>query len=289
MQQITLSDHLYILFTALFCGSFFSLVAARNHFFFLSSQPEHLSISKSDVFKVFVLFFMIELFFIPLIAGGWLLWNKLDYSQLNGAARGSLNLMVLLCSSGVIFLYTALQPESILSAVFWKGGTKKTVAEVGKDLILGMMTWVLSYPVVTLIGQLFAIVYFFMGVEQPLDQVAVRNMKSVLPYPLLLSGTILAVVLLVPLAEEILFRGFFQNWIVQRFGRVKGIVFTSLLFACFHFSLSQGWTNIELLLSLFVLSCYLGFIYERQRSLWACTALHATFNAISVILILLQV
>ena len=60
----------------------------------------------------------------------------------------------------------------------------------------------------------------------------------------------------------------------------------SLIFAAFHFSTSQGLNNIELLVSLFVLSCFLGFLYERQESLLASMALHATFNAISILAIL---
>ena len=139
-----------------------------------------------------------------------------------------------------------------------------------------------------MISQSLEVIFYAAGYTEQIDQVAVKNLKSILSYPLLLTSTIGVIVIMVPLAEEMLFRGFFQNWIIQRIGRFKGILVTSLLFAGFHFSISQGWANVELLLSLFVLSCYLGFIYERQRSLWAAAGLHMAFNAFSVGIILLQ-
>jgi uncharacterized protein len=66
------------------------------------------------------------------------------------------------------------------------------------------------------------------------------------------------------------------------------ILLASLIFAFFHFSYSQGIDNIEVITSLFVFSCFLGFVYERQQSLWASVGLHALFNAISVVLIVLE-
>ncbi|MBI3211827.1 MAG: CPBP family intramembrane metalloprotease [Simkania negevensis] len=50
----------------------------------------------------------------------------------------------------------------------------------------------------------------------------------------------------------------------------------------FHLSSSQGVGNI----SLFIFALYLGFLYEKQCSLFASIALHMTFNSISVIRIL---
>ncbi len=288
-MQAVLSDHVIIFLNALFLGSLFSWIAWRNGFYVLplrTEAHEPFLIAAGDVAKVFGLFFALELIIFPLFAGAWLAFQHQEVSQLDVQTRGWLNVSVLFFSAAAIIIYTGILPDWKRQAVIWRGGTPKKMGGIGIDAMMGVIAWLLSYPLVTAVGQFVAIVLSIMGYEQQIDQVAVRHMKSVLPYPVLLSGTVLAVVFFVPLAEEILFRGFFQNWIIQKVGTWKGIALTSLLFASFHFSVSQDWMNIELLLSLFVLSCYLGFIYERQSSLWASTALHATFNAVSVVLIM---
>jgi membrane protease YdiL (CAAX protease family) len=66
------------------------------------------------------------------------------------------------------------------------------------------------------------------------------------------------------------------------------IVFSSICFSAFHFSFSQGIGNISLLFSLFVFALFLGFIYERQGSLFASISLHMTLNIVSVARILLS-
>ena len=83
--------------------------------------------------------------------------------------------------------------------------------------------------------------------------------------------------------EEFLFRGVLQNFLKKYFKRDVSIIITSLVFAFFHYSPSQKLSNISIIGSLFVLACFLSFLYERQKSLFAPIFLHATFNAISII------
>ena len=66
----------------------------------------------------------------------------------------------------------------------------------------------------------------------------------------------------------------------------KAIVFSALCFALFHYAPSQGMGNISLLATLFLFALFLGFIYERQASLFASIGLHMTFNAVSTFRIL---
>jgi membrane protease YdiL (CAAX protease family) len=93
---------------------------------------------------------------------------------------------------------------------------------------------------------------------------------------------------IVPVLEELLFRGFLQGAFRRFFSVRTAILFSSFIFALFHFSLGQGVNNMTILVSLFILSLFLGFLKERQGNLWGSIAMHMTFNAISVAMILNQ-
>lgn len=81
---------------------------------------------------------------------------------------------------------------------------------------------------------------------------------------------------IVPVFEELLFRGFLQTSISSATGnRWLAIVLTSLLFACLH----PVMTHVP---ALFALSCGLGYAYERSGSLLRPIFMHMLFNGLSV-------
>ena len=88
------------------------------------------------------------------------------------------------------------------------------------------------------------------------------------------------IVIAAPCIEEFLFRGCLQSFLKQYMSTKGAILFSSLCFSLFHFSLSQGLGNISLCASLFVFALFLGFIYE-TGSLFASVGLHMTFNIVS--------
>ena len=88
---------------------------------------------------------------------------------------------------------------------------------------------------------------------------------------------------LVPLGEELLFRGLLQTALVYTLLRATSdeararwlaVVATSVLFMTLHPMFS--WPAI------FVFSLALGYAYERTGNLWVSTAMHAGFNAASL-------
>ena len=102
-------------------------------------------------------------------------------------------------------------------------------------------------------------------------------------HPSLFVLTISTIVIFAPVIEELLFRGFLQSFIRQHLGSKQAICITSVLFAFFHYSSEQGIGNLPIIISLFVLSLFIGFIYEKRGSLAAPIALHAIFNAVNVV------
>ncbi|MHB1017532.1 MAG: CPBP family intramembrane glutamic endopeptidase [Coriobacteriia bacterium] len=87
---------------------------------------------------------------------------------------------------------------------------------------------------------------------------------------------VLMVVLIGPTVEELVFRGALQEGLAARFGVRTAIVVQAALFAAFH----RSWW---LLVPTFILGVVLGWLAERRDSLWPPIALHALYNAITVV------
>lgn len=84
-------------------------------------------------------------------------------------------------------------------------------------------------------------------------------------------GTVVAICILAPVLEEMLFRGVILRSFLQQYSRGQAIVGSALLFGCAHLNLYQ--LAVGLLVGL-----VLGWLYERTRSLVPCIALHGAYN-----------
>ncbi len=207
------------------------------------------------------------------------LWTLPDFLMADASFQGLLNVASILSVSIGLLLYSlGLRTEA--QRAVW-GNRARGIKNVLHDFFMGASTWLICYPLVALLAQLIA---RFEPSDQ--EQTAVKALRMTTETPLLFAFTALLVVFLVPIAEEMLFRGFLQTWLRQKLGWRYAILVTSLIFALFHYSSAQGTANLTLLSSLFILSCFLGFLYERQGSLWASIALHMMFNGISVLILM---
>jgi membrane protease YdiL (CAAX protease family) len=90
---------------------------------------------------------------------------------------------------------------------------------------------------------------------------------------------VVAVVLVAPLAEEIIFRGLLYRLARRQWGPWVATAVSTLSFALVH---AEPW----ILFGLIGLGLLLAFVYEVTRSVAACTVVHAVHNAISLWLIL---
>ena len=236
----------------------------------------------------FIIFLFLQLLIIPITFEFWYYFYTLGERpgerHFTAEMQGWINIYgIWICGLGIYIYFFSLSKktqEIVLGPYAFKGWKSKL-----QDFFIACMSWVLSYPLVVAVGQLIAIFLLVTYQNIEPEQVAVKQIKTASSSPLLLFTLITSVIFIVPFIEELIFRGFFQNWLKKFMSVSQAIVVTSLIFALFHFSPSQGMGNVELIASLFVLSCFLGFIYERQKSLWAPISLHAIFNAVSVMLI----
>lgn len=81
--------------------------------------------------------------------------------------------------------------------------------------------------------------------------------------------------LLVPIAEEILFRGLLFRWLRRHVAMIGAAVLSGLLFGLVH-----GF--IEVIVAASLLGMALAMVYEWTRSLWPPVIIHATNNTIVI-------
>jgi membrane protease YdiL (CAAX protease family) len=90
----------------------------------------------------------------------------------------------------------------------------------------------------------------------------------------------LVAVVLAPIQEELIFRGFLQTALVRGLGHPwLAILLTSLVFAAAHIGPDMPWYGIA---PVFVLGLAMGFAFERTRAIGTSIAMHVGFNAANV-------
>lgn len=272
-------------FTALLSAGLFLVlnsIADKWGYFHVDSATSK-KLRLSDVVAVFFIFIAVEFVVFPAFAYLWISMNQghfLSSSSFESIYRETPWLPI----AGIIF--------GCLTPIIYNLFTKKIefgkLSRLPSDISLALVSWILAFPAAVTISNVVEGVASWFGYVNPPDQAAVQLFKESADNPALFFRLLATVVFLVPVAEELLFRGYLQGYLMGRTTRWKAIMLTSLLFVLFHISPNQGVTNITVMLSLFPLSCYLGHLREKQQSLWAPIALHATFNSISILMLAAQ-
>lgn len=94
--------------------------------------------------------------------------------------------------------------------------------------------------------------------------------------PLVLGLMAAAAIVVAPLCEEIVFRGYFYPVLKKFAGIWPAAICSSLVFAAAH-------GNLTAFLPLLIFGGLLVFIYEKTGSIWAPMAVHLCFNSLTVI------
>lgn len=148
------------------------------------------------------------------------------------------------------------------------------------EVTAGLVGYCMSLPLVGIAGLLTHELYS-------------RLQWEILPQPLLeefsrIEGWMnwLTLFLLVgfigPLLEEVVFRGFLFTWLRQQIGVHAGLWIQALVFALIH----QHGTGF---LPLFALSVVLGLAYVYTRRLMVCVWMHAFFNMVTLVNVMIAV
>jgi membrane protease YdiL (CAAX protease family) len=122
--------------------------------------------------------------------------------------------------------------------------------------------------------------YFQRGPVKIVEQQAVETLRLAASWPDRLALGIVTI-LLVPVAEEILFRGIIYAWVSQISYRWLGVLISSLLFALAH-------GNLLAFLPLFLFAVMLALLYEKTKNLLTCITTHAVFNGLNFLMLYLS-
>jgi len=264
--------------------------AYHKGFYRLTKQREKtiIHLSLSQVLIAFSMYLFIYYVVARFLLGFFALWLKNINPELT-----SLPFPLITGSQCVLMatLFTLLQmyflnQNKLIYYKLWKNKTHPPTFPIEFDLGIGALAWFLSFPVVTILSEVVDTILKALFHFEHLDQNAVKFVKLATDSHLALIFALLAVLVFAPLIEEFLFRGVLQTYFKKKLGAASAILLSALLFALIHFSPSQRFDNVSLILSLFILGCFLGFLYERQGSLWAPISLHVVFNTISATRIL---
>ena len=135
--------------------------------------------------------------------------------------------------------------------------------DLGKSTVLGFLMSIILIVIYTLV-------------------LPYLGMKFVGYSPTLLYG--IALFTMVGFSEETVFRGYIQTRLTARFGNVRGLVVTSLLFALYHYPVSYYQISGDILGSLasallrFFPGLLLGYIMVKSQNLVAPSVFHAFFD-----------
>lgn len=249
----------------------------KKGFFEISEKPWLVPLNWMHVVGAFAIYFLISYAFLYMGVAIWKDTFVSSYVRLTCLLSFTISTIVAI----FLALYLWLLPKEISYGILRRTPPDHPLIE---DVWSAIYAWILAFPLVIFLSQtLEALITKVFGVSQLPDQVAVKFLKSTFNHPTCLFLTVISIVILAPLIEETLFRGFLQSYIRKHLGRNQAIFITSVCFSFFHFAFGQGVGNIMIIISLFALALFLGFIYEKQGSILAPMALHCLFNTVSVI------
>ena len=169
-----------------------------------------------------------------------------------------------------------------------------SLRQAGSGVLTGAFLSAVTVPLV--IGASFLIEWLYraVGFTHPPEH-DVLHVLGQASEPVVKMALIVGAVAVVPVSEELMFRGHVQTIMRRAFARLTkvggdaaavppawatwaAIVLASALFTSFH----APWTWPPI----FLLSVCLGWVYERTGNLWASVAVHAAFNGVSTLIFL---
>ena len=265
-------------------------LAKRKGFFRLPPKSKRPPLHWGHLVASFGSYLFFAIFIVPIIsfAIGFLVTSSLeDAGRWVANTRGWISCISLVVIFLWFFVYSFWWQRKKLSFLFWPD-KKPSAALFFKNCGMGAVGWLVSYPTVLVVGMLASFLSYLLFGSTGVEQVAVKQLEQALEIPALFACMTVAVIIFVPFVEEFLFRGLLQTWFKRHMPRGWAIGVSSFIFAGVHFSVQQKTGNFELLLSLFALSCFIGFLYERQRTLWASIAFHGIFNGLSTLMLVLS-
>jgi len=177
----------------------------------------------------------------------------------------------------IVYLAVLVEAGALLFALWRQKSLRDTFS-----LSPGSKTDQLLKPLLFGTFLAMAVVALNFQVDRFFEYPNVEQAQANLAYFQTVAGVILAV-LVAPLAEELIFRGVFLRFFIERKQQLLGVVFISILFAVLHtfWEESLGWQLYKFVVY-FLISTVFCWSYIKQKNLWSPIILHGGYNATMV-------
>lgn len=185
---------------------------------------------------------------------------------------------IIMLATGVLFTYGVYKLLKRQGKTFRTIGWRSTKARyyigvIGLGVVYFISLIVVTAVVKALIPQL--------DTEQE-QQIGFENTSTSLHYLLIF----LSLVIIPPITEEILFRGYLFGRLLQNIRFRYAAIITSIVFASLHLQFGSGAPLLWIAaIDTFILSLFLCYIRFKSSSLWPAILLHMIKNAIAFIVL----
>ncbi|MBC6933664.1 MAG: CPBP family intramembrane metalloprotease [Candidatus Brocadia sp. AMX2] len=197
------------------------------------------------------------------------------FNVLNNIAQRSLILFislfvnVLICAC-VLYIVCIQYRQSITSLGL-------SAANLFVNIKQGIKRYLITLPLIMLAGFIINLISGYFGQNPEMQDVVrwVLEEKSLF----VLVSLIFFGIVIAPVIEEIMFRGFLQPALKNFFGGRYAIVLSASLFAGVHM-------DIFAFFQIFILGMLLGYLYEKTQTLVASIIVHVLHNSLTLVFLL---
>ena len=235
--------------------------------------PDDCRWNLKDAIKVFLAYVILMFVGMPVIAR--LIHTIVGSSILGASVQRSVVLFVTLFINLTICLYVFY----IVRLEYRQSITTLglSIVNLSDNIKQGIKRYLITLPFIVLAGFIINLISSYYGIAPEMQDVIrwLLEEKSIFVIvSLVFFGIIIA-----PVMEEIIFRGFIQSALKNSFGRQYAIIISASLFAAVHM-------DIFAFLQIFILGILLGNLYERTRTLTASIVVHILHNSLTMVFLL---
>jgi len=152
-----------------------------------------------------------------------------------------------------------------------------TLVNIADNIKIGLKRYLVTIPVIMLAGFIINAVFSYYGIMPEIQDVVqwvLAEDSAIVLACLIFFGIIVA-----PIMEEIIFRGFLVPALKSYFGIRYAIFISAAVFAAVHMDMFA-------FLQIFILGVLLGYLYEKTQSLAASIVVHILHNSLTLALLM---
>ena len=186
----------------------------------------------------------------------------------------------------VILFVTLFVNLAICTYVFYivRVGYHQSITALGLSLVnlsgnikQGIKRYLVTLPVIMLAGFVINRISSYYGINPDMQDVVKWILEE--DSLLVLSSLVFFGIIIAPMIEEIIFRGFLQSALKNYLGNRYAILVSASLFAGVHM-------DIFAFFQILILGLLLGYLYEKTQTLAASVVVHILHNSLTLIFLL---